>query len=341
MPTRNMRTAMNLYQPSGIKGKLLKSLFPYLYRIRVISNAVHAKRKNYALHKDLKVLLFKSFSTNEMEFSIFCGTPCVHQKITMQISKGKRILGYCKFSDNQEIINIFQKEKETLNYLWQQGIKTVPKCLYCGNTENSIGLFVQTTTKSIHSITDHEWSKQEENFLKELYDKTKHKLLFKQTDFYQDIHFLDKHITCFTDLYRTEIQKGIIRVMSHFSNNEAEYSFYHGDFTPWNMYIEKGKLFVFDLEYAKYSYPPYLDYFHFFTQTSIFEKHLNADEIWNLYQKKKKKGIHLFQDTDFAYLSYLLSIITHYTKRENGSFTGDILQCIKLWGKLIRYINNQ
>lgn len=341
MPAHNMRTAMNLYQPSGVKGKLMKALFPYLHRTSVVNRVVHAERKNYILHKVLEDLLCKLFETNKMEFSIFCGTPCVHQKITMQISKGKRIFGYCKFSDNEEIINIFQKEKETLNYLWQQGVKTVPKCLYCGNTENNIGLFVQTTTKSIHSITDHEWNTREEDFLKELYDKTKQKLPFKQTDFYQDIRFLDEHTIWFTDIYRTEIQKGISKVMSYFSNNEVKYSFYHGDFTPWNMYIEKGKLFVFDLEYAKYSYPPYLDYFHFFTQTSIFEKHLNADEIWNLYQKEKNKITHLFQDTDFAYLSYLLSIITHYTRRENSSFTGDVLQCIKLWGNLIRHINNQ
>ena len=99
MPAKNMRTAMNLYQPSGIKGKGMKALFPYLYRLGVVNKAVGAEKKRYELVPELKKLLCRLFGTDDIEFSIFCGTPCVHQKITMQISKGARILGYAKFSD--------------------------------------------------------------------------------------------------------------------------------------------------------------------------------------------------------------------------------------------------
>ena len=31
VPARSMRTALNLYQPSGIKGKLVKALLPFLH----------------------------------------------------------------------------------------------------------------------------------------------------------------------------------------------------------------------------------------------------------------------------------------------------------------------
>lgn len=338
MPVRNMQTAMNLYQPSGIKGRLMKSLFPCLYRISAVSNAVHAERKNHTLSPALRELLCKLFVTNEIEISIFCGTPCIHQKITIQISKEKEILGYCKFSDNEEVISIFQKEKETLDYLWLKGIKTVPRCLYCETIGNNIGLFVQTTEKSIYSTTDHKWNTREEDFLKELYDKTKLKLPFEQTDFYQDICFLNEHIAWLADFDTTEIQKGISRVMNRFSNNEVNYSFYHGDFTPWNMYVEQGKLFVFDLEYAKRTYPPYLDYFHFFTQTAIFEKHLDAYGIWNLYQQEKKMVSTLFLNTDLAYLCYLLSIVAHYISREKAVFRGDVQRNMRIWLNLISYV---
>ena len=340
MPIRNMKTAMNLYQPSGIKGKWMKSLFPYLCRIKPVGKAIHAERRKYALPKDLEDLLCRLFGANKIEFSIFCGTPCVHQKITMQISKGKQILGYCKFSDNEEIINIFQKEKETLDYLREQGIKSIPQCLYCGRMDNGIGLFVQTTTKSIHSTTTHEWSIREESFLKELNAKTKRKLPFEQTDFYQDLCFLNDYASGLTDFDISGIQKGINLVMERFGEHEVVFSFYHADFTPWNMYVEQGQLFVFDFEYAKRTYPPYLDYFHFFTQTAIFEKHLFVDKIGDLYRQDRKKINTFFQDPDFAYLCYLLSIVAHYVKREKGVFQGDVLQNMRLWIGLITRICN-
>lgn len=340
MAARNMRTAMSLYQPSGVKGRLMKSLFPYLYRLDAVCKVVHAERRNYVLHEKLEKLLCRVFDTDEIEFSIFCGTPCIHQKITMQVSKGDRILGYCKFSDNEEIISIFGREKDTLDYLWKQGVETVPRCLYCGKMGNGIGLFVQATTKSIHSDTDHLWGEREEDFLKKLHDRTKCRLPFEQTDFYQDICFLQDNLGVFTDFETVSIHQGVEQVMNRLQGQEVEFSFLHADFTPWNMYVERGKLFVFDLEYAKRSYPPYLDYFHFLTQTAIFERHLSVDEIWRLYQQGKQDISTLFKDVDFAYLCYLLGVISHYLKRENGRFDGDMLENMKLRMELITCICN-
>lgn len=340
MPARHMRIAMNLYQPSGIKGKLMKVLFPYLHKVRVVNRAVHAEKGRYKLHPDLNALLCKLFDTTDIEFSVFCGTPCVHQKITMQISKGERILGYAKFSDNREIKGIFRKEKETLDYLWQKGIEVVPECLYCGSMENGIGLFIQNTTKSLYSSTDHQWGIRETAFMKELHEKTKQNLLFEQTDFYHDLCFLCEQVNSLKDYDRKTIQKGVRIVLNRYAKKEVEFSSYHADFTPWNIYVEKGRLFAFDLEYTKRTYPPGLDYFHFFTQTAIFEKHLDTNNIWILYQQSRKDAKELFieQDMDFAYLCYLLSIVAHYVKREKGCFTDDVQRNMNRWFMLIVFV---
>lgn len=69
MPAKNMRTAMNLYQPSGIKGKGMKALFPYLYRLGVVNKAVGAEKKRYELVPELKKLLCRLFGTDDIEFS--------------------------------------------------------------------------------------------------------------------------------------------------------------------------------------------------------------------------------------------------------------------------------
>ena len=43
MPARGMRTAMNLYQPSGSKGKRVKRLFPLLHRLTPVRKAIKAE----------------------------------------------------------------------------------------------------------------------------------------------------------------------------------------------------------------------------------------------------------------------------------------------------------
>lgn len=40
----------------------------------------------------------------------FGGTPCVHQKITIQISQKERILGYVKVTESEDIYQIFDHE---------------------------------------------------------------------------------------------------------------------------------------------------------------------------------------------------------------------------------------
>lgn len=335
MPAKNMRTAMNLYQPSGIKGKAMKALFPALHGIGLVQRTVHATKSNLALSSDLTEALCRWFDVNDLEFALFCGTPCVHQKLTMQISQGEHILGYAKFTDSEEIGGIFEREKGILDYLWQRGIKTVPQCLYGGEWKKDIRLFVQTTTKTRKSTTDHCWNERESAFIKELHEKTVQHLSFEETEYYQDICFLCEEVNNLQEIDTKPIKDGVNQVLNAYAGLKVDFSFYHADFTPWNIYVEQGRLYAFDFEYAKRTYPPYLDYFHFFTQTAIFEKHLDAEGIWNLFQEEKKQTQRFFNRPDFAYLCYLLGIIAHYVKRENGVFTGDVERNMKIWMELI------
>lgn len=50
--------------------------------------------------------------------------------------------------------------------------------------------------------------------------------------------------------------------------------------------LESDKLSVFDFEYAKRTYPEYLDLVHFFMQTKFFvDKEMRSSEIYLSYGK--------------------------------------------------------
>ena len=99
---------------------------------------------------------------------------------------------------------------------------------------------------------------------------------------------------------------------------------------PWNMFIEKGKLFVFDWEYARKTYPPFLDKYHYFTQTAIFERHWSEKEILEYVKSEDGKWI-----DKHTYCLYLLDILSRFTLREKGNIGKDLDNCFKIWIKLL------
>ena len=331
VPAQGMRTAMNLYQPSGIKGKMVKALLPYLHWIAPVRKVIKAQTVNCRLCNELHSLLCKVLDVQEIEFAIFEGTPSVHQKITMQLSQGNRILGYCKLSTNNDIKELFEKESGILERLCKSGVTSIPKALYCSTLTGGIHIFVQSTKKQSSSKVVHEWGVLQEEFLAQLHENTKTTLVFEESDYFTTLTALEEHIEWLPqNIDRTIVANAIAVVKKKYSNKDVEFCANHGDFTPWNMFANGKKLFVFDFEYAAMTYPAGLDRYHFFTQTAVFEKHWGADEIITYIGSNDDCWIdrHL-------YAMYLLDVISRFTMREGGKVTGEAATPFVLWGKLL------
>ena len=331
VPAQGMRTALNLYQPSGIKGKMVKALLPCLHWIVPVRKAIKAETMNCRLNSELHSLLCKVFDVQEIEFAIFEGTPSVHQKITMQLSRGNRILGYCKLITNNDIEELFGKEYRTLDRLGNSGVTGVPKALHCGTLSNGMHIFVQSTEKQASSRVIHEWSALQEEFLAQLHEKTKAVLPFEKSDYHTSLSALKEHLDWLPqNIDHGVVSKAIATIKEKYCGKEVEFCACHGDFTPWNMFANGNVLFVFDFEYTAMSYPTGLDHYHFFTQTAVFEKHWGAKEIIAYIGSDAGKWI----DRE-KYAMYLLDVISRYTMREGGKVTGEAATPFALWGKLL------
>lgn len=336
MPARHMAVGMNLYQPSGTKGKLLKRGLPWLHRNPVVRKVLHAERMQLALGDELRELLERIFGQQGLEFAIFGGTPCVHQKITMQLSQDSHILGYVKVTESKEIYGIFNHEKKILDTLHTQGIGQVPECLYFGTLKNGLHLFVQSTLKTQQSEVVHAWSDKHEQFLNSLAVHTRQKLAFEETDFCRDLNALEERLPLLGN--PKVLCKTLQEVKERYAGRKVEFSAFQGDFTPWNMFVEKGQLFVFDWEYARMTYPPRLDYFHFMIQTAVFEERLSAEEIAHRYASLRSELTGTWKNPDQALQCYLLAIMSIYLQREQGELGGDTIRCMDLWLALLNRI---
>lgn len=339
MPVRHMAIAMNLYQPSGVKGKLLKQWLPWLHWNPIVRKVLHTERLQLKLGDELRELLERVFGLQELEFAIFGGTPCVHQKITIQISQKERILGYVKVTESREIYQIFDHEKQILDMLHSKGINQIPNCLYCGTLKNGLHLFVQSTVKTQQSKMIHVWGEGHELFLNNLMIHTRQVIRFENSDFCHDLNIIEE---CMPMLGNPKVLcKAIQDVKERYVSRMVEFSAFQADFTPWNMFMEKGQLFVFDWEYARMTYPPRLDYFHFLIQTAIFEEHLSAEDIFQRYILLRGRLTGIWENPNLALQCYLLAIISIYLQREQRKLGEDTIRRIDLWLELLDKIKNK
>lgn len=326
-----MTVGLELYQPSGFKGKLLKSILPKIHFIPGITDLIHATSERVSLRQDIIETAEKAFGVRGLNYSIFGGTPSVHQKITIQFSHGKKILGYCKLSDSEPIGQLFSHESKLLDHLASTGIKGIPACLVCDTLSDGTHIFIQSTVKTLRSYSPHHWTPLHESFLRQLSALTSARMPFQSTDLYASLRALNDNISRLPARFEDVILSRIDNIFKAKANTEVEYSAFHADFTPWNMIIEGDRLFVFDWEYARLSYPPMLDRYHFFIQQALHVTHLSPQQI-----HENMQAMPWYNPED--YTIYLLDIISRFTLRENGALSPSLINMLDIWTNLLERI---
>ncbi|GHT44650.1 hypothetical protein FACS189438_3040 [Bacteroidia bacterium] len=339
IPQAYISVALDMFQPSTDKGKLVKLFFPYLSRIGYARNRLGIKKIQLKLNQSLKNLIRNVFRNDDFEYSIFCGSPGIHQKITIQISTGEIILGYCKVTNQEEIGKIFECEHETLDYLHNVGIVRVPECLFCGSLQDDIHVFIQSTAKTSKSISHCKNEVLLWSFLEDCNTKSSVECDFKTTDYYRDIVELTSLLSlCNPDRSEVVLQT-IDEVKAYFADKKT-FSAYHGDFTPWNTFIEDNKLFAFDLEYFKKTYPPFLDYFHYYTQTAFYDTQWDDIRIYETFLQKESEIRKRIDNPHLYYKAYILIVICFYLCRD-GQFNSIITRQYRIWINLLIWLNNE
>lgn len=313
IPTQNARVALQLYQPSGRNGKLLKALLPFFSHIVAIWSPFPVEKG--PIEPGLTAFLSEFFPNKQLTFSFFLGTPSAHKKSTIQVAENDSILAYCKTSNNPAVTTLFNREQSLLDWLVKVGIKHIPVCLY-NNQVNGYDqqVFVMSTEKDKNSEVIHQWSSLHDSFLKDLIDKTSTEYKFEDTDYYKIVSALKDRLNDLPDcMNRNVVDQSISAIFDNYSNKQVNAVAMHGDFTPWNMFLQKDHLFVFDWEYALKSSPLNLDRYHFYSQQAFFEKHWNAAQVMEFMATEEGKWM---QREHFK--MYLILIISVFVTRETG-----------------------
>lgn len=341
MPEENLKPALEMYQPSTMKGKMLKSCIKLFHESKTLLKRIGCQKKNLSFQPDILSYLQKTMNEQNIYIAAYMGDTSAKQnkKITLQVYDNQRILCYAKVSEEREVLENFSREIVSLNYLEEKGVTNIPKVL--GDEEiQGLRIFVQSTDKPLKQQVRLKFGREQIEFIDKIVNKTKQDTSYESSQFYNSVQYLKRVVPQFEDKKQSVMKAAIRQVETYVEEEGLEFAFSHGDYTLWNVYYVDKELFAYDFEYCYQTMPCYIDVFHYLTQLSIMGHHNGAEKTYKLYQENKKNLEEYMSNPDVIYICYLLHIIAFYHKRTKGKVEL-VGKQMEIWMELLEFMKER
>lgn len=308
-------TFLNLYNSSGIKGTIYKLIVKIVFKLKLQKYFVSGVMKGDLEKKYIKIIE----NLDGVNYSIFTGTAGENRKVVIEVNDGKNTKYFIKIPTTTSAKELVQLEKKNLKYLEQFTFRSfeIPKISYSDDETVAI-----SNIKPLKIAKDDNFSSIHFVTLEELYANTSNKLSIPQVSqfnlsvkYIENLNSIQLNLNENIDKLKTNLLN--LKEMLIQNKSEVVVSFAHCDFTPWNMYITKNKLYVYDWELANQNTPLLFDFFHYIFQQGVLVKHKKHEmikqDLVNFLESKELRQIISKYKIDFnEYYGYYLFINISY-----------------------------
>ena len=257
-------------------------------------------------------------------YSIYTGNPGENRKIVLELHLKNKTFAFAKFALNKSGQTLIHEEKEALGN--------------CHTMMSSAAVYPKIIryTEDLLVLTDIRPSVPESNIslnlvhleaLKEMYYQSDKTIQFTSSPLFAKIYENICNINChpvneLEDEMIAEIKSRLLDLLLTFDEETPiEVGLAHNDFNPWNTFMDRGKLHIYDWEQAKNDYPLLHDFFHFIFQSKVMICHQGYAQIraeiegWeqNLWMREFLADFNL--NLPLYYRLYLLITVSHYMKQ--------------------------
>ncbi|MFK7947230.1 MAG: hypothetical protein AB8G11_06565 [Saprospiraceae bacterium] len=323
---------LTLYNASGMKSKLIRLAFANAFRFGLKSKLSSGSFQLVTNGENAVEILVKEAKGEN--YSIFTGTVGENRKAIIEINQNRKTTNFIKVPLGEKSAKLVAQEKNQLKKFNQLNFQksVIPIVTSSKNPKVAIISNVQPS-ESFSTLND--LTAVHLNVLKEWYDKTNTLKSIDELPEYQQIQnnlqVLENDLKPVNDLKIetvTALYKGLKTFQStidhrDFGTSESQkitVGLAHYDFTPWNMYVTKSRLHIYDWELSQTDLPLLYDAFHFIFQSSILIKRSSFEEIQQQVNQLKNSDLvkTLGQDANFDfdtnYRFYILSVASYYLK---------------------------
>jgi hypothetical protein len=315
-------TFLNFYSSSTLRAKIFIIAIKILFTLK-LSKLIRSDEVCLSVHEGsiLQRILDKYSGYSH---SIFTGTVGKNRKIIVELNNGCKSLVFVKVAISNTSRDLIQNEFHVLSKLNDEKLTSiyVPKVLYYSEKDfleissvkpkryeqpsKLIDMQIVALIQ-INSINHKyaQWKDMQEKFeIESIIENLKVKAMANNG----------------LDRQRVRLYIGNLSLLCKTIGDEARFScgLAHGDFTPWNMYINHEKLYIYDWELSKGAMPVLFDLFHYIFQSEVMINRSGyahvKDEIGRVLSLiSTKKMIEKFNvDINRVFTFYLIYISSYY-----------------------------
>ena len=301
IPLDNRRVtsaSLRLYNPSSLKGKVFKHILSNLAYLGIQRfwgrDRLLVASKVDAQDASLATFLQYLLNVRDISLAFSTGTLGYYRKTTAQVmSKDGRVLAYAKIASTPQAQRLLIQEAKVLRRLAELPISMgyVPRLLYSGQFHGN-ELLVQSAPSGETRKGKKRLDKRHIEFLAEIFNQTCTQKSFSESEYWirieRDVESLRERIS---DEWQQRLQNGLKICESAFARKVIPLGLCHRDFVPWNTYLERGCLYVFDWEYATEQGIPFWDIFHFISFPAMLVARCSGKQIIDRWCGRKFKQL--------------------------------------------------
>jgi hypothetical protein len=262
------------------------------------------------------------FGAEGLRYAFFTGTESPHRKLAVQVmAEDGRILGFAKATLSSTVGSLLSRECSALQQIGALRLTTalVPRVLFQG-AMGPATVLVTDTRKSGRSRVVTALGAQHLRFIEELATRTSEPGS-DGTDWLTPT--LRQRLASVEDRLSSPWRHRLHEAIDRRAARAAALGprcLSHGDFTPWNTFIDEGGLYVFDWEYASREEEPASDLLHF-VLTLPATRRAGPDEALGRAGdalRLRRPGLDP-DDASASIAAYLCGHALSYVAREPGS----------------------
>lgn len=262
-------SGLEMLQPVSVGARVVKATMRAILLLRL-----NVLLSNQVIRLSGLPDLTDTFGSKASHVAYFTGTDGPHRKTAMQVMDASgKILGYGKLSRARHVRPYLRNEVSMLMRVAALGLRTVavPKVL-ATRDDDVLTLLVTDSLKSASHTVPLAPQRAHIAFLSEMRART------EQLGAHETLDELRNKASALKETAGPDWIKRLDQVEATLRPRakDVPVCIAHGDFTPWNCFLQDGRLYVFDWEYAELAWPVGFDLAHFYLATIPAAKQLES-----------------------------------------------------------------
>ncbi|CAN5576884.1 hypothetical protein BH11BAC2_BH11BAC2_08960 [soil metagenome] len=263
------------------------------------------------------------------EISFFMGTRGETRKVVMEIHQGTSTVGFVKIPVTEKSSELVKNECDMISELGKYDFSTLSLPRISGKVTGTARI---SNVKPAFTIPADRITAIHVRAMAELYALSHERKAITETAAWTSItnnmEWMKRELLFTNGMDATKTRRLIHLLRKLFNTlpigESVAVSVSHGDFTPWNMYCDEQRLYVYDWELARNGIPMLFDLYHFTFQSTILQQRKDYKAVKDSIQKWSqtplvKQLFHKYKINHSLHLRlYLLFTVSHYIRQYIG-----------------------